>query len=107
MSEVVLRKSNLVLLIVANLVGVMLAFVDTRPTWDDTGIMVLAILTASAIFGFAGRSRAWAYALSVGIWIPLWNFLLSGRLDSAITIGVALVGAYCGALTRKAVSLGT
>ncbi len=92
----------MLLLIAANLVGVMIAYVDSRPTWDDAGITLLAVLTFSAVFGFAGRSRAWAYALAVGIYIPLWNFFVSGRLDSAVALAVAFVGAYGGMLARKA-----
>src|SRR5262245_31442059 len=50
-----------VLHVVAGLSGVLIAWVDTRPTWDDTGVTVAALAFASAVFSAAGV-RFWLAA---------------------------------------------
>src|SRR5574339_470079 len=51
------ERTNLVqkiLLALAVLTGLFIAFVDSRPTWDDTGITVGAMLLSSGLFTLLG-----------------------------------------------------
>jgi hypothetical protein len=62
---------NKILLAVALSLGAAIAYVDSRPRWDDTGITAAALVLCSGILGAVGPSRPWLWALAVGLWIPL------------------------------------
>lgn len=40
-----------VILVVALILGLLLAFIDSRPNWDDTGIIAFAILISGGVIG--------------------------------------------------------
>lgn len=86
-----------ILILVAIVVGHFFAFVDSRPTWDDAGVLAFAIAMTCAILAFISPRRPWLWAFAVGIWIPLHNILHNGNLGSLIAQGFALAGAYLGA----------
>jgi hypothetical protein len=94
-----------VLFILAVAVGLGIAFIDSRPTWDDTGITVLALLVSGALFGLVQPGRAWLWAIAIGIWIPLgailrWHSI--GSIMMLVVLVFPLAGAYAGmALRRK------
>ncbi len=90
------------LLAVAVVVGLGIAWVDSRPTWDDTGITAGVVLLASAAFGFVAPRRPWLWALAVGGMIPLLGILRGGNFGSLLALVVALAGAYGGALVHRA-----
>ena len=52
-------------------IGVLIAYVDSRPNWDDTGITAVAIFAACFLFAAFDPVRPWLWALCVGVWIPL------------------------------------
>lgn len=81
--------------------GLLIGWIDSRPTWDDTGITVGMVLGVTSILGFVMPSRAWVWALTVGVWVPLWNILLNNSYAPAFALLVAFIGAYIGALLRK------
>jgi hypothetical protein len=85
--------------------GSIIAWIDTRPNWDDTGITVGLILVSTMICGGLSPSRAWLWALIVGGIVFAANFIPHGNYGSAIALGVALVGAYVGAGTRKMIAI--
>lgn len=90
-----------IVLALACAVGLLVAYVDSRPTWDDTGILVGGTLLASALFGALLTRRPWLAALAIGGWAPVLS-ILGGRGPAAlIVLGIALVGAYSGALARR------
>jgi len=90
------------LLIAAVVVGLAIAWVDSRPTWDDTGITAGVVLLTSAVFGFVAPRRPWLWALAVGGMIPLLGILRGGNFGSLLALIVALAGAYGGALVHRA-----
>jgi hypothetical protein len=94
-----------VLFILAVAVGLGIAFIDSRPTWDDTGLTVFALLVSAGLFGLVQPGRPWLWALAIGIWIPLGAVLRSHSIGSIMTLAVLvfpLAGAYAGmALRRK------
>jgi hypothetical protein len=89
------------LFIIAIALGMLIGFIDSRPHWDDTGITVGMILITSAFLGFVRPQRVWIWALSVGIWIPVWNMLQNNNYSSFIALPIAFVGAYIGVLVYK------
>lgn len=94
-----IMKQNL-LLAAALLAGLFSAYVDSRPTWDDTGILAFGILIISGLITLVGYRRPWVIALAVGIWIPLYWILTTRNYGSILALAFAFVGAYGGWLVR-------
>lgn len=82
--------------------GLLFAYVDSRPTWDDAGVMAMAILLASGILAAIAPSRPWLLALAVGIWIPLHGVIFSHAYGSILALLFAFAGAYIGAGVHRA-----
>jgi hypothetical protein len=94
-----------VLFIVALGLGLLIAFVDTRPTWDDTGITVMALLVSCGILGILDPKRPWLWALAVGIWIPVFNIVATHNYSTLFTLIFPFFGAYAGMAFRKILTL--
>ena len=96
-----------ILLALAVLTGLFIAFVDSRPTWDDTGITAGAMLLSSGLLTLLGYRRPWLIALAIGLWTPLYETYLSRnfRLPGAIlfpllVLLIPTIGAYAGWAVR-------
>ena len=89
-----------ILLAIAVLAGLFSAYVDSRPTWDDTGILAGGLLIVSGLLTLLGHRRPWLIALAVGIWIPLHDIYLSHDARMLLVLLFPLVGAYGGWLVR-------
>lgn len=96
-----LNRTFPILLVTGLVFGALLTWIDTRPTWDDTGVTAGMIFIASALLGAAMPSRAWAFALAVGLWIPLVTVARNGNVASLLALLVAFAGAYVGAFGRR------
>jgi hypothetical protein len=92
-----------ILLAVAVLAGLFSAWVDSRPNWDDTGILVVGLLLVSGLLTLLGGSRPWLIALAVGIWIPLHAIYLSHDLRMLVVLLIPFIGAYTGWAVRLGV----
>ena len=89
-----------ILLAVAVLAGLFSAYVDSRPTWDDTGILAGGLLIISGLLTLLGHRKPWLIALAVGIWIPVHDIYLSHDFRMLLVLLFPLVGAYGGWLVR-------
>jgi len=87
---------NTLVFIAAILLGILIAYIDTRPHWNDDGISVLMILLASTVCGYFSHKRPWLIAILVGIWVPLFNIIIAKNFGSLIAIVPAFIGAYAG-----------
>jgi len=85
-----------ILIGIATLAGLFSLYVDTRPTWDDTGVLVFGILFISGLLALIGYQRPWLLALAIGIWIPLHGVFISHSFATIAALVVAFVGAYSG-----------
>lgn len=85
-----------ILFAAAFIAGLLIAFVDSRPTWDDTGITVFALLLGGGIIGLLVRKHPWLFALAFGIWIPLLGVLVKHDLTMSIVFLFPLAGVYAG-----------
>lgn len=84
------------LAIVAAGLGVAIALVDARPTWDDTGITAgVLLVTAFIVSALAGR-RPWLWALLVGTWVPALTLVNGGDPAAVLALAFAAAGAYAG-----------
>lgn len=93
-----------IVLALAVVLGLLIAWADNRPGWDDTGLTAGAVFVAAAVCGLARPRRAWLWALAVGAWIPLIGIVAHGNVGSLLALGVAFAGAYAGALIRRLAS---
>jgi hypothetical protein len=90
-----------VLCIVSMSVGLLIAWMDSRPNWDDTGITVAFIFGTTMILGFSMPHFAWLWAILDGIWIPINNLIFHQQYATIIVLLIAFIGAYAGAAFRK------
>ncbi len=88
-------------LVVAVAMGGLIAFVDSRPDWDDTGVTAFAVLISSGVLGFLGPKRPWLWALAIGLWIPLLGIIREQNFGTLIALVLAFVGAYVGMAIRR------
>jgi hypothetical protein len=97
------ERNNLMqtlLLGIAVLAGLFSAYVDSRPNWDDTGLLVGGLLLASGLLTLLGHRCPWLIALAVGIWIPLYEIFKSHDLMMLVILLIPLIGAYGGWFVR-------
>ena len=89
-----------ILLVVAILAGLFSAWVDARPTWDDTGVLAGGLLLVSGLLTLLGHRRPWLIALAVGLWIPAHDIYLSHDPRMLIVLLIPFLGAYAGWVVR-------
>ncbi|MEP7325262.1 MAG: permease prefix domain 1-containing protein [Gemmatimonadota bacterium] len=97
------RTMQRILLAVSVTLGLFIGYVDSRSTWDDTGITAGVILLSSGILGALGPERPWLWALCLSIWIPVFGLLHGLNVGSLIAVAIAFAGAYAGKLVRHVV----
>jgi hypothetical protein len=85
-----------ILLAIAIAAGLFFAYVDSLPSWDDTGVLAGAILLTCGLIALIGIQRPWLLALAVGAWIPLRGILITHNYGSILALIIAFVGAYAG-----------
>jgi hypothetical protein len=88
------RERWLVVLAVA--VGAAIAFVDSRPGWDDTGITAGLLLGSAAVVAAASGRRPWLWALLIGLPTPVFEMATGGSPGSIAALGLAAVGSLGG-----------
>jgi hypothetical protein len=89
------------LLVIAMASGFLIAYIDSRPTWDDTGLTVFALLVAGGIIGLLVERRPWLYALALGLWIPLWGILYAHDFAMLLVLLFPFAGVYAGWVLRR------
>jgi hypothetical protein len=90
-----------ILLPAALVIGLLIAYVDSRPNWDDTGITALAIFACCAVCGALEPKRSWLWALAIGMWIPVLAIITSRNYGSLLALVFSFAGAYMGMAGRK------
>jgi hypothetical protein len=78
------------------MIGLLIAWVDSRPGWDDAGITILALTLSAAIIGLFVRRRAWMYGLAVGLWIPLRGILVAHDFLLLVVLLFPMAGVHAG-----------
>jgi hypothetical protein len=106
------RTLHWVLLIAAVMIGLAIAWVDSRPHWDDSGITAGCLLLSAGVLGLMGPRRPWLWALAIGIWVPL--YLIVGQAAShtltlraasyLVILAFPMAGAYAGMAVRRLVA---
>jgi hypothetical protein len=84
--------------------GLAIAYLDSRPTWDDTGITAFALLVSAGLLAIIAPKRPWMWVLAVGIWIPAHAILRRhslGSLGMLAVLAFPFAGAYAGMAARR------
>jgi hypothetical protein len=81
--------------------GAAIAYVDSRLSWDDTGVAAVAVLAASATFTLWIPRRRWLWAILVA-WVPLVGILHAGNAASLLALAFAAAGGATGAAVSPA-----
>jgi hypothetical protein len=119
MTDRSVRLSTVRVMGVASVLGLLIGVADVlSPFGDDSGqFSAFLLLVCSGVLGFARPYQAWRWAIAIGPWLPLTQLVChalgwmnpGGHLlvSSVVvllgfTVGVCLVGAYGGALARRA-----
>jgi hypothetical protein len=76
--------------------GLAIAFIDSRPTWDDTAITVGALFTVSAALSAVASRRPWLWGLLVGMWIPIFEIRPGLPAAPLAALAFAIVGSVLG-----------
>ena len=90
-----------ILLVLAPCLGILIAWIDSRPNWDDAGVTALALFASCACWSAVSPRRPWVWALAIGLWLPLVEIARSGNYGSLMAILFAFAGAYAGLGCRK------
>jgi len=96
-----MKNSFYIYLLLSILSGVSIAYIDSQPDWDDTGITVLLILVGSALFGYLANKKPWIIGLAISIWIPVWAIVSTHNYGGFLALVPGFAGAYAGYYGRK------
>ena len=81
---------------VALALGLLIAYADSSPGWDSTGITAGALLLSAGVTAFLGRDRPWLWALLVGLPTPVVEIGGAGTTGSLLALVFAGIGAGIG-----------
>lgn len=99
------RTLHCVLLGVALTLGLAIAWVDSRPHWDDSGITAGMLLLSGGALGLIGPRRPWLWGLAVGLWVPLYLAVhtpsVGNFLGGFVILAIPMAGAYGGMAVRR------
>lgn len=97
-----MRDKWLFLLVpLALVLGLAIAYVDSSPGWDDTGVSAAAVLGVSGTFGLLHPRWPWLWGLVVGAWIPVFGIAREFNYASLLALVFSFAGAYAGAVVRR------
>ena len=100
------NRITLVVLAFGAIIGAVIGYVDSRPTWDDTGITAVAIFLSAAILAALRPRFVWLVGFIVGIPVLAFNVAVRGGFGSAGALAIGIVGAGFGRLVGRALDLG-
>jgi hypothetical protein len=98
-------RSQCALLLLAIALGLAIAWVDSRPHWDDAGITAGCLFLSAGLLGLIGPRRPWLWALGIGLWVPLYLFVrsptLRNGLGGLVILAIPMAAAYLGMAVRR------
>lgn len=99
------RLKDAALLLVALSLGLAIAWMDSRPHWDDTGITAASLLLSGGLSGLMGPRQPWRWGLAVGVWVPLTLIVRAPAVRSVagglVILAIPMAGAYAGMALRR------
>jgi hypothetical protein len=101
-----MKKSFILSVVLGLILGLTIAWIDSRPNWDDTGISVLLLLAAAMLCGFLASRKPWMIALVVSIWIPLTSICITHNYGGFMALVPGFIGAYAGWFIKRNLKAG-
>ena len=98
-----LGRRDAFLVVLSTAIGLVIAYVDSQPTWDDTGITATMLLLMGALVSGISARRPWLWAILIGGWVPIFEVSSAGWAGLA-ALGVAAIGATAGYLVVRPVA---
>jgi hypothetical protein len=98
------RALHRILLIGACVAGLAVAYVDSRPTWDDAGVTAGTMFLLATVLGLLGPQRPWLWGLMVGLGVPGYA-LVRNPAGSALTLFAVLMFPFAGAYLGRGIRL--
>ncbi|MEO8470313.1 MAG: hypothetical protein ABI573_11690 [Chloroflexota bacterium] len=95
------RQRDVLAAVVAVAFGLAIAWIDSRPGFDATGITAGALFVAGGVATFLSRRRPWLWALAAGIWVPMFEIHDASMPAPLAALLLAGVGAALGWLTSR------
>ena len=95
------RRRDVIAAIVAVGFGLAVAWMDSRPGFDATGITAGSLLITGYVAAFVARRRPWLLALAAGIWVPVFEIRDASMLAPLASLVFAGVGAAVGWLAGR------
>ena len=98
-----ISRTDLAMATIAVALGASIAYIDSRPYWDDAAITDSSLLVFAAFLGFLVPRRVWLWAIGIGVWVPLLAFVRLPGLASVpmlLVLGLTFAGAYGGRYLR-------
>jgi hypothetical protein len=95
------RSRSVLLAAGAVVVGLGIAFVDSRPAWDDTAVTAVGLWLAGAVFSYMGRHRPWLWTFLVAVWVPILEFAGPAGPASLMAFVFAFGGAIFGYMCAR------
>jgi hypothetical protein len=99
-----MKSNRIQILILSSLTvvfGIELAKIDTSAKWDDTAVMAFAILLLAALFTLVRPSKAWLWALLIGLPTSLLNIILTANYGALLALVFSFAGAYAYFFVRR------
>lgn len=87
-------------------VGLLLGYVDSRPTWDDTGVTAVAVFCGAALIVSVRPALFWLTGLAVGLPILVMNVVLNANYGSTMAVVIGLIGSVAGYQLHKLLGFG-
>jgi fructose-specific phosphotransferase system IIC component len=89
-------KSFILSVLFACVLGILIAWIDAQPNWDDSGISAFMVLLVSMLAAYLAKRKPWLIALAVGFWIPLYGIISTQNFGSLLALLPGIIGAYTG-----------
>lgn len=96
-----MKKSFILSLILAIILGIAIAWIDSRPNWDDTGISVFMVLLVGLLCGYLASQKPWLIAMAVSAWIPLFSIVSAHNYGAFLALIPGFMGAYIGYFAKR------
>ncbi|HJW22410.1 MAG TPA: hypothetical protein VJ506_08285 [Candidatus Limnocylindrales bacterium] len=101
-----IRPRDIGLIALGLAVGLTVAWLDSRPGWDDAGITTGLLVAGGAVVAVIDGRRPWLWTALVGGPLPVVEVPGSGSAAPFVALLFAAIGVTIGILIRRAVPAG-
>ena len=97
---------TLIIAAVGLIVGLGIGYIDSRPTWDDTGVTAGAVALVALVLGAARPATFLLAGIAVGVPVFAMDVVFGSNYGAALAVLIALIAAAAGAALGKVLGVG-